>query len=64
MRQDLSFKLDPGTAGDDGHVDDREQGMKERRHLFIDRGLAWRERAVEIKDDEFFHLSPGGSPTA
>ena len=57
----LFFKLCPGPAGDDRDVDGPEQPGQKRRHLRIEIGFALGKRAIEIEDDQAFHVSSGAA---
>ncbi len=53
----LFFELHPSPAGDDVDIDGPEQPGQKRRHLAIKIGFALGKRAVEIEDDQTFHVS-------
>ena len=59
----LLFELRPVSAGNNSYLHDTKQSAKQRRHLGVDRRLAFRKRAVEIENNQFFHFLafPSGS---
>src|ERR1700677_36668 len=61
MGKHLLLILRPRAAGDNSDLDDPKQLTEKRRHLPVERGLAFGKCPVEIKYDETFH---GSSATA
>src|ERR1035441_7559760 len=55
MGEQLFLKLWPIASGNHGHPNDCEEVMQQRRHFHIERRLAFRQRAVQIIDDELLH---------
>jgi hypothetical protein len=55
IRKNLFFKLQPGAAGDDSHLDYAEQAMQKGRHFGIERRFACGKRSVKIEDNQLFH---------
>lgn len=64
MAEQLFFKLAQVTAGDYRHLDNGKESSEQSRHFRIDCGLALRQRAVEIENDErSYRLIPDKLPT-
>ena len=61
MGQDLRFELLPGPAGYDSHLYDTKQALEQLGHLLIQRRLAFRQRAIQIKDHKLLHEVTEGS---
>src|ERR1700677_1780847 len=57
MGKHLLLILRPRAAGDNSDLDDPKQLTEKRRHLPVERGLAFGECPVEIEYDETFHGS-------
>ena len=55
MGEQLCFKLWPIASGNYRHLDDTEKVMQQRRHFCIKRRFAFRQRTVQIINNELFH---------
>ena len=58
VREHLLLKLRPIATGNHGHLDDAEKVMQQCRHLGIERRLAFGKCAVQVENDELFHILP------
>jgi hypothetical protein len=61
IREQLLLELLPGTARNHGHFDDAQEVVEQARHLGIERGLAFGERAIKVVDDELLHCGTAAS---
>ena len=57
MGEQLCFKLWPVASGNYRHLDDTEKVMQQRRHFGIERRFAFRQRTVQIINNELFQNS-------
>ena len=55
MGEQLCFKLWPIASGNYRHLNDTEKVMQQRRHFGIKRRFAFRQRTVQIINNELFH---------
>src|ERR1035438_5813890 len=55
MGKHLLFELRPIASGNDGHFNDAEKVVQQRRHFSIKRRFAFGECAVQVINDQLFH---------
>ena len=55
MGEHLLFELGPIATGNDGHFDDAEKVVQQRRHFGIERRFTFGECAIQIVNNQLFH---------
>jgi hypothetical protein len=55
MGEELFLKLRPIASRDDGHFDNVEKIVQQRRHFGIEGRFTFRECPVQIENDQLFH---------
>src|ERR1035441_7704972 len=57
MGEELFLKLRPIASRDDGHFDNFEKIVQQRRHFEIKSRFTFRERTVKIEDNQLLHFT-------
>jgi len=56
IREQLFFELWPVAAGNNRHLHNAQKTTEQYGHFGIERRLAFGERTIEVKNNQFFHF--------